>query len=287
MQLILSVVVALLEGALVSSVRLRSNARPTTLLQRARGEPVGTPASSMPAPPSAVSMPQGFCKRPDNTSACSAVKNCCCWSTFGVPDHIAYPNPDDEIGKRKCVNPPVGFIYVKEPGAVRNGGQVASMTMDNVPLLEGRSLCCTIREYDPDWYSLRGGLAAVNDLTDVLYLTTGPPVTEEKKNVTKQKSAEVDEWSYADADEYETLAMEEAAKDHLKAADEVSEAAAMMKDSVKDLEDIKDAQEFDKAVAEKKVRIKAMHDAVKIWSEKSNKNLEILKAPLVEHGVME
>jgi len=73
---------------------------------------------------------------------------CCCWSTFAQEEHITYPNPEIQERKRQCLNPPSGFILVKQPGYVGSDGFYEALQYQLLPEYPDRSLCCTVSEKD-------------------------------------------------------------------------------------------------------------------------------------------
>lgn len=97
---------------------------------------------------------QGFCDRTDKAPACTKAP-CCCWSTYAGPKHPAFPNVEETIEGRRCMNEPPNFIYVRQPGFTHDDGHLASLSHAGATVYPGRDLCCLVSLDDPQVYSMR------------------------------------------------------------------------------------------------------------------------------------
>eukprot|EP00747_Dinoflagellata_sp_TGD_P162913 gnl/TRDRNA2_/TRDRNA2_181060_c0_seq1.p1 gnl/TRDRNA2_/TRDRNA2_181060_c0~~gnl/TRDRNA2_/TRDRNA2_181060_c0_seq1.p1 ORF type:complete len:415 (+),score=78.83 gnl/TRDRNA2_/TRDRNA2_181060_c0_seq1:108-1352(+) len=148
-------------------------------LRAFRGAPMEAAATfSAPEPSADTPMTRinGFCKRPDDSPACTEA-GCCCWSTFAANGNAAYPNPDVGTDGRRCLGAPEGKEYVKQPGFTSDDGQRSLLTKDNEAQWEGRALCCLLDANDPKKYSQMQPAEGVPAYHDEVTHGTEPPTT--------------------------------------------------------------------------------------------------------------
>lgn len=250
------------EAAPNASPRLRRGRRLTSMLAVfERGEPV-TNSEMFNPKLKGGNVPRIsekiFCKQPGDTPACEGA-GCCCWSTFGLPHHPAYPNPDEGMVKRKCLNPPEGNVYVVVPGEVHDQGEDEAIKEDSsIPVYDGRNLCCAIPEKSPEYYSQRDVLEAVPTTVPPPTTTTTPPPPPTTTTTTTTNP-------YAD---FEALKMEEASTANMESAMELHDAAGMLNDTVIDLRDTVEAQGKDPRLTIHRANIERMKKAIHVYSSK-------------------
>lgn len=140
---------------------------------RLRSRDTGAPVMATPVfdseDPVQVAPVSGFCLKQDNSPQCTSVP-CCCWSTFAQSAHLAYPNEEEASDGRRCLNPPGGYAYIRQPGFTHDDGHLASLGMDNAPRFPGRDLCCLISADDPAYYSMREPAAGATGYRDTQHV---------------------------------------------------------------------------------------------------------------------
>lgn len=207
--------------------------------------------------------PSGFCKRIDRKPACTA-QPCCCWSTFGGEQHPAYPSPDEVDSNQLCLNPPEGFEYAPEPGLTADDGYVESLIKQNLPIYANRRLCC-LRRANGLWDNSQRDLR--------LSVPTMPPMT------TTSSPEFVNHWTTTTlttqtlpilnpGDEVENAQMEEAARAHLAAANDLMGAAAALNASANAIEEVNKKVETDPSLVRRRNRVTKIKTAVREWAER-------------------
>lgn len=205
-----------------------------------------------------------FCKQPDDVPACEGA-GCCCWSTFGLPHHPAYPNPDEGQVKRKCSNPPPKHVYVVVPGEVGDNGEDEAIKEDSaIPVYDGRNLCCAIPEESPEYYSQR-------DVLEAVPTTVPPPTTTKAPTTTTTTPAPTTTNPYED---YESMKMEEAATANAESAAELHDASDMLNQTVNELHDTIEAQGRDPRLGIHYANIARMEKAVHVYNSKEWENMQ-------------
>jgi len=254
----------------------------TQFLQRANGGPAGSP--SLFAAPSLFGTPSlfgshagsptftlnGFCKRIDRKPACTA-QPCCCWGTFGAEQHPAYPSPDEVDSSEVCLNPPDGFEYAPEPGLTSDDGYVQSLIAQNKPLYMNRRLCCLHRS-DGMWENSQRDLRFA--------VPTMPPVTTTSSpDFFAAQQELINRWTTTTlttqtlpllnpGDEYENAQMEEAARAHLAAANDLMEAAAALNGSANAIEEVNEKLQTDPSLVRRKKRVTKIKTEIRKWAER-------------------
>lgn len=263
--------------------------------QTKRKSPSGSvfePSAQMPNPEVA-----GFCLRAADMPACTAMP-CCCWSTFADVSNPAYPNEVEARLNRQCLNPPVGYAYTPQPGPTFDDGDLNSVRSRNLPSFVGRSLCCLTEVDDPDLYSMRLPTQAIQAQKQPVFkpvmagtttpaaaaggassaptanVLSGNVATSAPLNVFTTKTFTTTE--LLAGEDYETMQMEAAARAHLAAADDLTQAAAALNTSTDALEEMEREVEANPAMARKRARIARMREALREWSKKRWENIQRL-----------
>lgn len=214
----------------------------------------------------------GFCEQADGTPACTG-EPCCCWSSFGEASHPAYPNDEEAENARRCMNPPVGFIYVTQPGATHDDGQMDFLRSGNSPLYAGRDLCCLMLEGDPLAQSMidpNNGATSFRDAMPTTAPTIPPVPTPEVPAalpapilpvIAAPAPAPMAAQELIDQD-YETMQMESAARSHAEAAESLGAASADLGASVQALGDVQHVLASSPVVARKRAHVAHMRAAI-------------------------
>lgn len=253
-----------------------------TLLQLQRTSVELPPAFAGPVENAAELNLKGFCKRPDKKPACLE-QPCCCWSTWAANKHPAYPNEAEVRAMQECLNPPKGFRYAPEPGLTYDDGYLATLKNQGFPVYDGRRLCCLRRDLGVQDESQRDLALAIKTTTTTTVTTTTVPgvVEEEPVGVTVPPlfTTEIVTTSLLNpGDEYETAQMEAAAREHLKAADDLMEAVGAINASTAAVAEVRDYMETDPNLVRSRKHVAQMNAAIDAWRYKRWSNLAKLEA---------
>lgn len=221
----------------------------------------------------------GFCLREDGSSACETPP-CCCWSTFAKVKFPSYERQDEVEDARRCMNPPAGYLYIPAPGMVYDDGEAEVVKLNSNPMFEGRNLCCIIdktnpkitsqvREYDQVCPPHR-----IKDGMCIKETTTTPEVIHDAFKTTVATTTR----EPFDEEEYETAALESAARSHALAAQKLKDAATSLNGSMDVLDTVRNQMLTSPAVLKKKAHIEKMKHAISEWSHKRWHNFGRLAA---------
>jgi len=227
---------------------------------------------------------QGFCRRVDCKPGddCEPVcteQPCCCWSTFAAEIHPAYPAPDETANKQECLFAPEGFTYAPEPGLTFDDGYVAALKKANLPTFDGRRLCCLRRSdgvQDDSQRDLR--FAVKTSTTTIAMFGTTTAAIPDPDEVDPMFTTQIVTTSLMNpGDEYENAQMEEAARKHLAAANDLSAAVGALNSSAMAIEEIDDKMQTDPNLVRSRKHVAQMRAAIRGWAERRWANLERLK----------
>jgi len=273
----MTAVAALHALVLVASASIPPQARQAALLQLQR---VSRKPAAFAGPrdnPPEINL-QGFCKRFDDSPACET-QPCCCWSTFAADEHPEYPSPEEVRSRQLCLNPPEDFTYAPDPGLTYDDGMMAEVKKAGIPVYEGRRLCCLRRKNGVQDDSQRDLAAAVP--TTVAITTTAAATTEaaipEPGEVPAAFTTEVVTTSLLmPGDEYENAQMEMAARAHLAAASDLSQAVTALNNGAKAIEEVDAKMQTDPNLVRSRKHVAEMKAAIRGWAERRWVNLKKL-----------
>jgi len=227
---------------------------------------------------------QGFCKRigciGDECEPVCESQPCCCWSAFAIETHPVYPSPDETQRKQECLYPPKGFIYAPEPGLTFDDGYVSALKRANLPTYQGRRLCCLRRSDGVQDDSQRDLSMAVpvSSTTMAVVPTTTAAEVPEPGEVNPAFTTKIVTTSLMNpGDEYENAQMEEAARAHLSAANDLVSAVAGLNASAVAIAEINDELQTDPNLVRSRKNVAQMRKAIRGWAERRWANLERLK----------
>lgn len=178
--------------------------------------------------------------------------------------------------------PPDGFDYAPEPGMTFDDGYVAALKKANLPTYDGRRLCC-LRRKDGVLYDSQVDLrlavkTSATTTTAAAAATTTAGVPEPGEPLAPQFTTEVVTTSLMNpGDEYENAQMEEAARAHLKAADDLSSAVGALNSSAVAIDEIDAKLQTDPNLVRSRKHVAQMRAAIRGWAERRWANLERLK----------
>jgi len=221
---------------------------------------------------------EGFCQRPDKKAACTQ-KPCCCWSTFGADKHPAYPSPEEAKSKQLCLNPPKGFAYAPEPGLTFDAGYLDTLRKANLPVYEGRRLCCLRNANGVQDESQRDMTLAVKTPKKLVVTTAQPASVPEVGEVAAAFTTKKPEKppGMQPGDEYETAKMEAAARAHMAAALTLSKTVASLNASATAIEEVQEVLSKDRNMVAGQKRVAKLRAAIRAWSGRRWANLKKLK----------
>lgn len=247
--------------------------------RRSNPPPGGLPVFGLPVDKfGAVTMPDfyvnGFCKRFDGEPACTE-KPCCCWSTYGNEKHPAYPSPSEVLGQQDCLNPPDGFDYAPDPGLTFDDGYKRALELQGQPQYVNRRLCCLHRSNGARYESQRDLHTAVEPAATTVTTTVarmmvaidptpGPWTTVTTTTARLLNPGE----EYGTNDVNPNARLEEAARRHLAAANDLSSAAAALNASASAIEDITTKLKTDPSLVRRQKRIAGIKSAIRGWAER-------------------
>lgn len=269
---------------------------------RLRSRDTGAPVLVAPVfnhePPVQVTPVSGFCLQRGNAPKCFSIP-CCCWSTFSTSEHMAYPNEEEAADGRRCLNPPGGYTYVRQPGFTHDDGDRQSLGMDGSPRFPGRDLCCLMSNDNPAIYSMQEPAHGAEEFRDTQRFKDhveeeGVTLDNAKKRALKE-AMKITHPKFASApapapavaaaspsaptdllvnQDYETLQMEEAARANLRSAELLKASAASMSQSIADISQVKTQLATNPELLRRKQRVHDMREAVRTWAGKRWHNLQ-------------
>jgi hypothetical protein len=190
------------------------------------------------------------------------------------PDYAA----GETASKQTCENPPDGFLYAPEPGSSFDDGYFDALKKQSLPVYEGRRLCCLRRSEGVQVDSQRDLAQAVITITST---TTTLPFGAANAGITvpSQFTTETFTTSFLMAgDEYETAQMEEAAKAHLSAANDLEEATVALTNSANEIAAVNTKLNTDPNLVRSRKHVAVMKAAIAGWVSQRWQNLNKLKA---------
>lgn len=224
---------------------------------------------------------QGFCKRPDDEPACTSTP-CCCWSLYAHRLSEVTSSDTEVKSKQKCLNPPDGFIYTPEPGLSFDDGYKTMLKDQGYTVYSDRRLCCLREKHgieEESQMDLADSVKTSPTTTTAVPTTTtaeGPPPPDEVPAAFTTKAPETTTLP-APGDEFETAQMEAAAKAHLKAAEDITEAVSALNSSATAITVVRERLETDPNLVKSRQRAARIKAAIGAWSARRWQNLEKLK----------
>jgi len=256
--------------------------RRTALLQLQRvSQGKVSPAFADPVENPAELNLQGFCKRSDCTGpTCEPVcreQPCCCWSTFAADAHPSYPSPEETRSKQECLFAPEGFMYAPEPGLTYDDGYMSALTKANLPKYEGRRLCCLRRAEGVQHESQRDLRYAVKTSSVAPVVTTTAQGVPDPGDVDPMFTTKIVTTSLMNpGDEFENAQMEEAARRHLAAANDLSSAVSSLNSSAVAIEEVHNKLQTDPNLVRSREHVGQMKNAIRAWAVRRWDNLKRL-----------
>jgi len=225
---------------------------------------------------------QGFCKTigcvGDECLPVCHSQPCCCWSSFAGEVHPSYPSPDETSAKQKCLYPPKGFTYAPEPGLTYDDGYIEALKKANLPTYQGRRLCCLRRSEGVQFDSQRDLGSVVPVSTTVVPTTTIAAGVPEPGEVNPAFTTEIATTSLMNpGDEYENAQMEEAARAHLAAANDLKSAVKGLEASAVAIDEVNTELKTNPNLVRSRKHVAEMRKAIRGWAERRWANLERLK----------